>query len=210
MDTPQNFRSAFNGFNREDVVQYLEYLNAKYTTQINQLNTEAEELRTQLADRETAVPAECAEAESEELEALREQLEESEAKNQELSDRCTALEDSCKELEAHCKDLEQKLTQSGSPAAETSLAGRELEAYRRAERAERDAKERADVIYHRTNGILADASTRVDAAATQVGAMADNVLAQLLQLQACISDSKQALQDASSIMYSLRPESDGK
>ena len=209
METPQNFRSAFNGFNREDVVQYLEYLNAKYTTQINQLNTEAEELRTQLADRDSA-PVEAAEASSEELETLREQLEQSEAANQELSQRCTDLEDSCKELEAHCKELEQKLNQSGSPAADSSLAGRELEAYRRAERAERDAKERADVIYHRTNGILADASTRVDSAATQVGAMADNVLAQLLQLQACITDSKKALQEASSIMYSLRPESDGK
>ena len=28
MSTPQNFRSAFNGFNREDVVHYLEYISA--------------------------------------------------------------------------------------------------------------------------------------------------------------------------------------
>ena len=213
METPQTFRSAFNGFNREDVVHYLEYLNAKYTTQINQLNTEAEELRTQLAEKDSAPAesAEAAEAAGEELEALREQLEQSESEKELLSQRCSDLEDSCKELEAHCKELEQKLSLSGCASVDTTtLAGRELEAYRRAERAERDAKERADVIYRRTNGILADASTRVDAAASQVGSMADNVLAQLLQLQACISDSKTALQDATSIMYSLAPEADEK
>ena len=39
MSAPQNFRSAFNGFNREDVVRYLEYINTKHTTQVNQLNS---------------------------------------------------------------------------------------------------------------------------------------------------------------------------
>ena len=38
MATPQSFRSAFNGFNREDVVHYLEYLNAKHASQLDQLN----------------------------------------------------------------------------------------------------------------------------------------------------------------------------
>ena len=39
-----NFRSAFNGFHREDVVHYIEYLNAKHTTEVNQLNAELEQL----------------------------------------------------------------------------------------------------------------------------------------------------------------------
>ena len=38
----QNFRTAFNGFNREDVVHYLEYLNTRHQNQINQLTAEAE------------------------------------------------------------------------------------------------------------------------------------------------------------------------
>ena len=37
MASAQNFRSAFNGFNREDVVHYIEYLNAKHTGALNQL-----------------------------------------------------------------------------------------------------------------------------------------------------------------------------
>ena len=51
MASAQNFRSAFNGFNREDVVRYLEYLNTKHQNQINQLTAEAEELRAQLAQQ---------------------------------------------------------------------------------------------------------------------------------------------------------------
>ena len=50
MAAPQNFRSALNGFNREDVVHYLEYINSKHTHQINQLTSENQELRA-AADR---------------------------------------------------------------------------------------------------------------------------------------------------------------
>ena len=41
----QNFRSAFNGFNREDVVHYIEFLNSKHAADLNQLNAELEYLR---------------------------------------------------------------------------------------------------------------------------------------------------------------------
>ena len=49
MDTPRNFRSAFNGFNREDVVRYIEYMNAQHVAQVNELNIELEFLRGKLA-----------------------------------------------------------------------------------------------------------------------------------------------------------------
>ena len=45
MAAPQNFRSALNGFNREDVVHYLEYINTKYQNQIDQLIAENQELQ---------------------------------------------------------------------------------------------------------------------------------------------------------------------
>lgn len=43
MAETQRFRSAFNGFNREDVVNYIEYLNNRYTAQIEQLNNQLQE-----------------------------------------------------------------------------------------------------------------------------------------------------------------------
>ena len=58
----QNFRSAFNGFNREDVVHYLEYINTKHTNQVNALTTEVEELRARLAQQsdDGQLQAQCA------------------------------------------------------------------------------------------------------------------------------------------------------
>ena len=35
-----NFRSALGGFNREDVVRYIEYINNKHNTEIAQLNNQ--------------------------------------------------------------------------------------------------------------------------------------------------------------------------
>ena len=44
MAETQRFRSAFNGFNREDVVNYIEYLNNHYTAQLAQLNNQLQEM----------------------------------------------------------------------------------------------------------------------------------------------------------------------
>ena len=59
-----NFRSAFNGFRREDVVHYIEYLNAKHTAEVNQLNSEIAFLRQQLERAQAGVPAETAASKS--------------------------------------------------------------------------------------------------------------------------------------------------
>ena len=50
----QNFRSALGGFNREDVVHYIELLNNKHNSQVNQLNTELQTLRAQLEEAQAA------------------------------------------------------------------------------------------------------------------------------------------------------------
>ena len=99
MSAPQNFRSAFNGFNREDVVHYLEYLTAKHTAQVNQLTGEADYLRRQLEQ----VNAEQLEAQ---CVSLREQLEESLSIRKALEARCNGLE----------KELEEALAASRSAA----------------------------------------------------------------------------------------------
>ena len=182
MAAPQNFRSAFNGFNREDVVRYLEYINAKHVSEINQLNSEADFLRSKLENR---LSAEDFAALEEERDDLRTQLEEMKA-------RCQALEDAL----ANQAPAQQECA---------TTSAEELEAYRRAERTERQAKERAELMYHQINGVLADATVKVDGVATQISGMADQVMSQLTQLQVAIGNSKQALKDAASTMYAIRP-----
>lgn len=198
MAAPQNFRSAFNGFNREDVVHYLEYINAKHSNQVNQLTAENQELRaaaqqTPVEDQSELVAslqAQCAE--------LTAQLEEEKTRNAELTGKLEALKTRFQELETRSESAVSAETVS-------RLASEELEAYRRAERIEREAKERAELVYFQANGVLTEASAKVDNLSADITDMADQVMQQLTQLQIAVSSSKQALQDASSIMSTIRP-----
>ena len=194
MAAPQNFRSAFNGFNKEDVVQYLEYINTKHNNQVNQLTTELEELRAQLAqpnlDQLLLVDA--------------------------LREECANLTAKLEESEAARAVLEEQLAQQpaspvaveAAPVAEpapSALASEELEAYRRAERAEREARERAELVYYQANGVLSETTSKVDSIAGEITEMADQVMGQLTQMQMLVSSSKHALQDAASMLNTIRP-----
>ena len=50
----QNFRTALAGFNREDVVRYIEYLNTTHAAEIAQLNSELEYLRSRVQEMPAA------------------------------------------------------------------------------------------------------------------------------------------------------------
>ena len=198
MAAPQNFRTAFNGFHKEDVVHYLEYINSKHTNQVNQLTAEAEDLRRQL-EKSAAPDPKQMEFISEllaERDELTAKLEASEAAR-------AALEE---QLEALRRDPPAAPEAQPEPAAqETSLASDELEAYRRAERTEREAKERAELVYYQANGVLSEATAKVDSISGEITEMADHVMSQLTQLQMLVSSSKVALQDASSLLSTIRP-----
>ena len=198
MAAPQNFRSAFNGFNREDVVHYLEYINTKHNNLVNQLTAENQELRA--AAQQPAV-----EDQSELVESLQAQCDELTAQLEEEKNRCAELTGKLEALQLRCQELEAQ-TGTVTPAETISvLASEELEAYRRAERIEREAKERSELVYYQANSVLTEAAAKVDTIATDVTDMADQVMRQLTQLQIAVSSSKQALQDASSIMNTIRP-----
>lgn len=202
-----NFRSAFNGFHREDVVHYIEYLNAKHTAEVNQLNTQLEQLKAQ-----NAVPTDVAELQDQ-LAAAQEINDQLQAQIAELEERCgaaseveTVVEEAASEqsLEERCKDLERQLQEAQAASSQFHFT-QELEAYRRAERAEREAKERAELVYRQANGALADATVKVDEAFSQIGELADRVSEQLSQLQQAVTVSRQALADASASLYSVTP-----
>ena len=103
--------------------------------------------------------------------------------------------------------LQEKLT-AAEAAQEKQLAEAELEAYRRAERAERVAQERAQVIYDQANGVLAEATVKVDDAVAHIGDLTEQVNRQLERLQDAVAGSKQALQDAAATLYAIRPEAE--
>lgn len=198
MAAPQNFRSAFNGFNREDVVHYLEYINTKHNNQINQLTAENQELRA-------AAQQPPVEDQSELVTSLQAQCAELTAQLEEEKTRCAELTGKLEALQLHCQELESQKEVVAPAESLSPIASEELEAYRRAERIEREAKERAELVYFQANGVLSEATSKVDGISADITDMADQVMRQLTQLQMAVSSSKQALQDASSIMNAIRP-----
>lgn len=169
------------------MVRYLEYLNNKHKNEVDQLTEEAASLRTQL-DQLRLLPRFDPQ--------LQQQLEEVTRQRDELQSQLEAL-----------RAQQQEPMQETAPAEPglTSIAAEELEAYRRAERIERTAREKAELVYHQASGILNEATAKVDSITDDITAKADEVMGQLTQLQMAVSSSKQALQDAASLMNTIRP-----
>ena len=168
MAESHKFRREFRGFHREDVVRYIEFMNKKNTSLVNQLKAENQGLKDELA-------------------ALR-------AKNGDA------------EKDALIASLQEELAQLQAQQAPIEPTESELEAYRRAERAERVAKERADQIYQQATATLSEATLQVDTAAQQMTQLAEQVSAQISALQATVDSSKDALASAAATMDAIRPE----
>lgn len=181
----QNFRSALGGFNREDVVHYIEYMNNKYAAQLNQMKTEIQTLQAELSDQRQI---------NQDNAEVKVQLDKA-------KERIVQLEEALEEAQ---KPVAPVVVQAPQPA----ITADELEAYRRAERAERRAAERVAQIYEQANAALADAAVRADNSATQVSQFADALNLQVQQLLGAIASGKNSLQDAAAAMYAIRPLGD--
>lgn len=191
-----NFRSSLHGFNRQDVANYLEYLNNRHAAQVNQLNTDLEALR-----RQAEAPAEDPQRAA--LETRCQELEQQLAAARKERDEALAQKEAVEQkLEAAQRDREEALLRS---SGEKLDANRELEAYRRAERTERVARERAEQVYSETGIVLTQASNRIEAALRQMTGISQQVTGQLDTLQTAIASSRLALQDAAQTIDKLKP-----
>ena len=185
MAAAAHFRSAINGFNRTDVVRYIETINTKHSTEVNQLKSELAALR-------------------EELELAR-----NAARKAEEPGELDVFKNLCQTLQQERDNLNAQLEQAqkNPPVEEKPVdCSAELEAYRRAERMERIARERATQIYEQANGALAEASVQVEEASQKLGGMVEEISSRITALQAAVAESKQALQAASSALVAIRPE----
>lgn len=188
MEANRSFRTSFNGFNREDVVHYIEYMNTKHTNALNQLKNDNQALMEELAQ-------------------LRQQMESpaEDPRLAELTEKCEALESEKEALTQELADVREQLSQAQNDNAAQQIADQELEAYRRAERAERAAQERAQQIYQQATGTLADVTAQVDDVAGDFKALSDRLNDQMAEMQTLVLRSKDALADAAAKMYAIRP-----
>ena len=182
MSTPQNFRAAFNGFNRDDVVNYISFITSKHENQINQLRAEADELRQELENRPAAN-----ETLEQELERLREEV--------------VRLQELVREKDAV---LEQQRREAVEEAGPASMQEQELEAYRRAESAERRAMERVEQMFDQANGILGDVVVRLLENTNHVNEIAEQVRTDLEQLEDAAMNSKTILEDSAAMMAAIK------
>ena len=177
MTAPQKFRSALNGFNREDVVHYIEFANSRHEAEVTQLKEQLEFYRKELAAQSAAA-------------------------QQAENDRAAALEQKCAALEAENDNLRLQLTEA---TQNQSSVDEELEAYRRAERAERMAKTRVSQMYAQANAAIADTSANLDVAAENLGKVAQETMEKIQALQAAVTGSKQVITDAAAALGTIRP-----
>lgn len=165
MAVTQPFRSALNGFNREDVVNYIEYLNNRHNAQLAQLNTQLQEVKSAISE-----------------------------------DFVMELQAKLDAALARCAELEEKLSIKEDSAA------KELEAYRRAEKAERVANERAQEIYTQAQTALSGATTMAEAAAEEFNQVAERTAQQLKEYQNSIAATVSGFKSAVASLNAVKPE----
>lgn len=218
----QNFRTTLYGFNRDDVVQYLENVTRKNEAKVAQLRDdlnrsqqEAEGLRQQLADQTAKAlsPQHMEELELElelnrqEVERLQGQAEELSAAQKELAaakrdldamskrvqDQHQELEKLQKELAQTAQALEAANRQLAQVPPAPDYASRELEAYRRAEETERRAGQRAESLFQQAAGTVADAALGLERSCSDIDRTAREAMTALEALQAAIREGQTTL-----------------
>ena len=205
MAEQQNFRTAFNGFNRDDVVQYIEELNARHAAEVNQLNTDLQYLQEKLDILESTCPGSDMPTMRTEMPVDSELVEELEAKLAEAEEAAETAKAQLAEQKA--ENLRLQVLLDAALAHQNDASNNvELDTYRRAERVERDARNRARAVSDKANSALSDATNKVDETAIQISELTDAAMQQLKQLQLAISGSKQVLRDTAAALYAIRPE----
>ncbi len=235
MIAPQNFRSAFNGFNREDVVNHISYMSTKHESVTNQLRAEAEALRQELAElQRNASIADAGRIEEleqaledrdqelsdrdSEMAALRQELDEA---NQLLSHRdellaarekeMTTQEKEMKALRKELADLRDRLAEAKEEAAKPAAIEKsanhwdELRAYRRAETAERRARERVNELYDGASAALRTAGEGLGTTTAAIDVLVEQFRADLVALQEAIDAGRDSLTAAAKTLEDIRP-----
>ena len=210
MTEPQTFRSAFNGFHREDVVNHIADMTTKHDSQLKELRSENESLRAELEDlrsqldEDTATQDRAAELEQ----ALEGKEAELTSVREELETANQLLNEQAEQLAALREELEEAKEAAARPAAIEKSANHwdELRAYRRAETAERQAKERVNDLYDSATTALRSAGSTLGGANAAFEELAEKFRADLVALMEAIDTGRTALGSAADTLDSLRPE----
>ena len=133
------------------------------------------------------------------LEQLNNQLQES--KGDATSDVVVGLQAQLDAAMMRIAELEDQLN-----ANQEIAVSKELEAYRRAECAERLANARAQKIYDKAYGAIADATALAESATGEFSDVAQRTIAQLQEYQEAVASTVAGFQAAVAAMQSAKPD----
>lgn len=158
----EGFRTQLKGFHREDVINFIQQQTQEHERRVRTVQEEIVRLQGELNDARTE--AERAHgAQEAEAETTQEELAQASERCAELEAENAAAREEIARLTKRCEALEEAAAKQPEPAAEEKPAAEEpenykeleLAAYRRAELAERMAKERAAASDEQMKRILA-------------------------------------------------------
>ena len=184
-ESVQQFRSAFHGFNREDVVRFIEEMTARHYGEVSRLQDDLRRVHAELDARQ-------------ESNLLTE--------NETLKGEKAGLEAKNAELQAQVEALEARLTDPEPPDGSTDWTSEELAAYRRAESVERQARERAAHICRQADSLVAGLAARMDSSHQNMTDAAEALGKALDGLQAALDLAQATLHDGAEALRQLHPD----
>ena len=194
-DTTAQFRAALHGYNREDVVSYIDRMSREHEDTIRRLNESNDSLRAKLAEANESLASASDHREAEQaLAVTRKVLFEREkslneakaligelrARNGELEEQVRTLTEELEEARTRVlpepqpepQDLDEPIppveTVLPTPEPKPDYTELELAAYRRAELAERMARDRADEVYRQIQSVFGQASAKLNTSRTDL------------------------------------------
>ena len=205
------FRTAVSGFNRTDVVNYIESTSIEHQKALRKLTDERDKLAAENARLQVELAGlqkrlEQAQADNDALSGqvntlaqegaeLAEQLKKSEEARQELLARPVPQPAEPEEPTPQPEEPETEATPE-EPVQEPSLTEKELTAYRRAEQTERNAAVRARRIYAQLSSLCEDARTRYMDSGEEIAALAADLSTGLSRLQDAFAEVQVIFDDA--------------
>ncbi len=204
----KNFRTALHGFNREDVVEYIESLTLEHEKERRSLQDANLRLSAQLDEAAQAVevvkedPAlqQALDQAKADLAKAEEQVAALQAENAALTAKNRALEAELVQLREQETVAASKLNAPIPPVSEVlpvqspqrDYSELELAAYRRAEVTERLARERSAEVYRQVRAVFSNASARIETGKSDLDQLTRTLqldINQLLQLLSTIRSS---------------------
>lgn len=212
-DQVTQFRAALHGYNREDVVAFIDRMTREHEDAMRLLQEKNDQLRAELEEANEALAAVGDNGENEKaLSDAQALIADLRTRNEALEERVNALEE---ELKEPCSEqnedstvpmsIAQDLTDPIPPVAEVlpvSVAPSkdytelELAAYRRAELAERLARERANDVYRQVQSVFNQANERLDTGRADLEQLSRSVTEDVNELLTLLTNLNSSYQQA--------------